>query len=275
MAERSQEGERSRPSLPARTDYGAGCFRRRIVLEATSSGVRGELADDFHHFAVDLTIRDGRVAGVEGEGIRVPWATCPGALASLRALVDLPLTRDLRGLHRSTAPRTQCTHLHDLACLAVAHADRLAVEGDDRRVLEVALPDRVAGETTATLDQRTASEKSETSFRLEWQIEGNLIASSTADVFSGVPLSGRAFQAVLGVTQDPDLVEAAWVLQRAVFVGTGRRHDFERMPTAETFASVVGGACHSFAPERVAEAKKIPGTVRDFSTNPESIFERD
>ena len=257
------------PRIPPRSGYGDGCYRRAIRLRGEGRFVRGELVDDFHHFAVEVRAEAGRVQEIKSEELRVPWTTCPGASAALQTMVGAPLSRSLIELNRFTPAKVQCTHLHDLACLAIAHLAR--TENDtgfvDRRY-DVSLPDRKAGKTLAELF-------CDGSVVMSWSLSRSTIESAVPKEFSGSPLAGRRFKETLNALGDPDAREAAWILQRAVFVGTGRRHDFERMTTATEFASVVGGACHSFAAERVAKARKIPGTVRDFSNVPDAMFDRD
>lgn len=257
------------PSIQRRADYGNGCYRRAIKLEGDPASVRGELVDDFHHFAVDLRVDAGHVQEIKGEDIRVPWTTCPGALAPLRSMVGAPVAASILDLHRFTPPQSQCTHLHDLACLAVAHASRLSDSGGAAvRRYDVSLPDRQSGKTYAELSRDGEGV-------LSWSLARGTIESATPKDFQGAPLAGRPFKEILIALGNPDAIEAAWVLQRAVFVGTGRRHDFERMTVATEFASVVGGACHSFAKERVSQARKIPNTVRDFSDSSTASFDRE
>lgn len=275
------EERKKRPQLPARSDYGSGTYRRRIQLRGMAGGqVRGELADDFHHFVVEVTVEEkeenvegARVLDIRGEDVRVPWTTCPGALAPLRKMIGAKVSSPLAGLVRHTPGREQCTHLHDLACLAIAHAGRMQATCDETtgasdRVYDVALPDRVAGKTAPSI-------RRDGSIVHAWSVEGNQITRADPEAFSDRPLAGRPFQETLASLADADLSEAAWILQRAVFVGTGRRHDFEKMPDATHFAPIVGATCHSFADERVRGAKKIPGTVRDFSQNGDRIFDRE
>ena len=140
-----------RETLPLRDDYGSGCYRRCIVLEADGDTVRGELADDFHHFGVSLRHDGERALEVVGEDVRVPWTTCPGALEPLRRMEGAPLSRAVRDLLRHTSAREQCTHLHDLACLAVAHAARAAAGGAAMRRYDAEVPDRVGDETHSVL----------------------------------------------------------------------------------------------------------------------------
>jgi len=256
------------PSIPRRADYGHGCYRRAIKLEGDPTSVRGELVDDFHHFAVELRVDAGHVQEITGEDIRVPWTTCPGALAPLRSMVGAPVTASILDLHRFTPPQSQCTHLHDLACLAVAHAARLSHPGEAARRYDVSLPDRQSGKTYAELSRNGEGV-------LSWSLARGIIESATPKDFQGAPLTGRPFKEILISLGESDAIEAAWVLQRAIFVGTGRRHDFERMTVATEFASVVGGSCYSFATERVSKARKVPNTVRDFSDSSTASFDRE
>ena len=71
------------------------------------------------------------------------------------------------------------------------------------------------------------------------------------------------------------MAEAAWILQRAIFVGGGRRHDFDGLREAKDFAALLGAACHTFAPERVGDAKRVGDNLRDFSDTPEWLLDRD
>lgn len=243
-----------------------GTFRRSIALESRGGEVRGELADDFHHFAVRVVHDGERAVEVEGEDVRFPWTTCAGALVPLRRMVGAPVSARVLEVFKHTRPREQCTHLHDVACLALTHAAR----GEGRRRYDVALPDRVRGATEAVL--RCDGED-----LLRWRLAGHRVERSTPDVFDGLLLATSPFlDFLLDELRDrPALVEAAWILQRAVFIGGGRRYDFEGMREAKDFAAVMGAACHTFAPERVGDAKRVGGTVRDFSDAPERVLDRD
>lgn len=246
-------------SLPSLPDYGTGVYRRRIRLERRSGRVVGELQDDFHHFAVDLQHDGAVVTGARGGGLRTPWTTCGGAIPPLERLQGLALTSSLRKAPRHTDPRQQCTHLFDLASLAVAHAARA---GEAARVYDVSIPDRVEGRTSATLDRDGER-------LLEWALEGSTVAGP--DPFAGRALSGAGF-GEWAETLGPDPGEAVQVLRRAVFISMGRRWDFDRMRNASQFAELVGGACHTFSREQIGQADRMPGTRRDFGREPGAIF---
>ena len=241
-------------------------FRRSIALESRGGEVRGELADDFHHFAVRVVHDGERAVAVEGEDVRVPWTTCPGAIEPLRRMVGAPVSDRILEVFKHTRPREQCTHLHDLACLALTHAAR----GESRRRYDVALPDRVQNATEAVLrcDGRDL---------LRWRLRGNRVERATPPIFDGLPLAISPFlDFLLDELRDlPAMAEAAWILQRAIFVGGGRRHDFEGLREAKDFAALLGAACHTFAPERVGDAKRVGDNLRDFSDTPERLLDRD
>ena len=163
-------------------------------------------------------------------------------------------------------PGSSARICRDVACLAIAqHARRVDGAGAARRY-DVRLPDRVAGRSEATLERDDEP-------LLAWTLDGNRIERCGFGLFDGRPLTGAGFWRALEPVDDADVIEAAWVLQRAVFVGTGRRHDFERMERATDFSEVLGTACHTFSPERVDSARKIPGTVRDWTDRPEEILD--
>lgn len=252
--------------IPARADYGAGCYRRAIRLEAESGIVRGELADDFHHFAVTLRHDGERVTAIEGEPVRVPWTTCPGALAPLRRMQGILLDLSLREVTRHTPARAQCTHWHDLACLAIAHAGRFERADAPLRRYDFAMPDRVERTTRCTLlrdgEPVTA-----------WRVTGMQIAEADDPALEGLRIGTRPFREALALSTG-DAFEARWVLQRAFFIGLGRQHDFEAMQTATEFATHVGGACHTYSDAHMHEAQRHAGTVRDFSDAPEAVLRR-
>ncbi|HYB13701.1 MAG TPA: DUF2889 domain-containing protein, partial [Myxococcota bacterium] len=203
-------------AFPLRSDYGGGIYRRRIRLAAERGLVRGSLVDDFHDFTVRLEHDGARVSNIEGQARRIPWFTCPGAADPLKLLEGLPLTRSLRSIARHTDPRAQCTHLFDLASLAVSFAACGKVE----RAYELAVPDRVGARTRATLLRDGVSV-------LRWEIDGARIEDPPP--FAGRSLAGGGFLDWVETTLDADQAEAAQVLRRAVVISYGRRFDFDRV----------------------------------------------
>jgi hypothetical protein len=255
----------TRPPIPPRSPYGGGIYRRRIELRAGAGTVEVGMVDDFHELSVVLHHDGELIARVEADPIRIPWVTCPAAVEPLRRMEGAPINAGLRALYEFTAAREQCTHLHDLACLAARHAARAGASAVTQRRYDAALPDRVGGRTHATLCRDGA-------LVLAWKLRKYEIVGATPEEFTGHNLASGALRNAIFDHPDPDVGEAAFVLQRAIFIGTGRMHDFEAMPSAAAFASVIGGACHSFAPERADQALRVRDTVRDFTDQPAALF---
>ena len=253
--------------MSERRAYGTGCYRRRIELCATETGARGELGDDFHHFAVEISHDGGFVTAVAGEPRRIPWTTCPGALAPLQAMKGAALDAAILDLVRHTPAKAQCTHLHDVTCLTIAHAGRVASGGARERRYDVTVPDRVErrAECRVEIDGEEA---------LHWSLEGMRVTAASDPSFEGLAIGSRPFREILRDRPTPDAIEAAWILQRAVFIGLGRQHDFDAMRTAREFADEVGGGCHAFAPERLDQGLRVLGNTHDFSESADEILSK-
>lgn len=226
-------------------------YRRRIRIEPRGDGQAGAvlamLEDDMHCMAVTLRHAEapgGRmVTGIEPVMERAPWTTCPGARAKL---VETFAGQPLEAVTARRDKRANCTHLHDLATLAAAHAgDRQALTYD------VAVSDPVAGERLLELRRDGRSV-------LRWrEQDGLLVAPESA---AGLPLMGlRDWIASL----PPDMQEPARVLQWAGLVAHGRT-----IPLAEqSRAADLPPNCWSFQPERAVHAERV-GEVRDFNGDP-------
>lgn len=227
-------------------------YRRRIALEAEPGIVRGRLEDDFHRFEVELTHDAAHVVGVTGGAVRFPWTTCPGAVSPLAQLDGMPLSRSLRTIAKHVDPRAQCTHLFDLACLAVT----LAARGGRAIAYEIAIPDRTGLRTHATLSRDGSS-------LLAWELDGMRIESPLP--YAGRSLAGGGFAEWTETDLDPDAAEAAQVLRRAAVISWGRRYDFDRISNARVFQTQAGGACFTFTEERVDQGGRVLGSVRDLT----------
>src|SRR5207237_10898454 len=143
------EGERIACSVDM--TYPSGSYRRRIHVTASPdhAAVTAELEDDFHHFRVTVAHDGARVTGVRGEGVRYPWSTCPLAAAQLEPLFGMSLSTRSTAVGDVVSARDNCTHMFDLAGLAVAHAAR----DGDRRQYDITVSDPVGHRRRATLDR--------------------------------------------------------------------------------------------------------------------------
>lgn len=225
-------------------------FRRRIGIFSIGTPASGEarsvLEDDFHHFRVRVQYRDGRVVRVEGTAVRNPYSTCPLAAGQLSQLLDMPLDAVANSVTRVADARNQCTHMLDLAGLAIAAAARSIPE----RWYDIAVPRRVAGRTRARLDRDGAP-------LLEWDVHDSTILGPAP--YAGISLrEGLSAWALATLAQDE--AEAALVLRRCVLISLGRTKDLDAQVHA-----IATGHCFVQQPARAAQSLRIVGSTWDFT----------
>ena len=213
--------------------------------------VTAELEDDFHHFRVTVAHDGERVTGVRGTGVRFPWSTCPLAADQLAPLVGMPLSIRSTAVGDVVGARDNCTHMFDLAGLAVAHAAR----GGGPRQYDVVVSDPVDDRRQVTLDRDGEP-------LLAWTVDRHTILQPSP--FAGQALRG-GFLAWAEATLEPDTAEAAIVLRRACHIAHGRMQDLDVYDDAGPLLPVMSGACFTFQPERAPVARRMKGTIRDFT----------
>ena len=216
------------------------------------------MEDDFHHFAVDLDHDGQRVTAIAGAAVRFPWTTCPAAAAELQGLVGAPLAKRSTAIADHIPARRNCTHLYDLAGLALGHA---GLGRADRRY-DVTIPDREHWATEATIACNGE-------VRLRWAVQGHTIEGPPP--FAGQRLRG-GFLAWADATLDPETAEAAIILRRALSISLGRIMDLDVFPTAADLGERVVGTCYTFQPERLSVALRMKGSTRDFSADPDALL---
>jgi hypothetical protein len=218
-------------------------FKRTIRLHCEPGQVTGRVTDNVHDFRVMISHDGTRVTDVVGEAIRFPWTTCPIGAERLKRLVGTPLTSRVRVKVDQTE---QCTHMLDVAKLALAHALR----GGDRSydVAIEAAPDPTACNARIARDGEAL---------LGWQVVEGVVVSPPP--FSGHVTTGRALWAP-AVEADDDLREAAMILRRSLIVFYGRRRVTPNMFRANALTALMG-VCVSFQPDRVDEAVRPPNFV--------------
>jgi hypothetical protein len=134
--------------LPYRTAYGDGVFVRSLAIGSPAPG-RTSLAmeDPVHSFQIDFSHVEGRITGVEARWDRHPLSSCAGAPDALADMVGCRLSESVFEISRHTDASRQCTHLHDMFCIAATHAHR----GLPDCRWDVVVPDAIDGKVTATL----------------------------------------------------------------------------------------------------------------------------
>ncbi len=229
----------------------SGALRRRILLATRQAKpgcgeARGVVEDDFHHFRVSIQFEDGTVAGASGTGLRFPYTACPSAGQELERLTGMALSKVSTAVYGFTESRTHCTHMLDLAGLAVAAAAR----GIRLRTYDIEVPDRV--------DERTSPKISR---------DGHLVVAWDADMttvqaperYKNVNYRrGFATWALDNLPEDE--AEAALALRRAVIISIGRTKRLDEQTHA-----VPTGLCFAQQPERAKEALRVKLSTLDFS----------
>jgi hypothetical protein len=208
--------------------------------------VRACLEDDFHHFRVRVVHVNGMAQHVEGWAVRHPYSTCPLAAAQLAGLVNAPLNGLAHSVMRVTDPSAQCTHLMELAGLAIAAAARSIAQ----RWYDIAVPRRMAGRALATLDRDGRR-------MLAWELVDTTITAPAP--FQDVSLrKGMAAWALANLSEDE--AEAALVLRRCALISLGRAMNLDAQVHAEPT-----GRCFVQQPERAPQGLRIVGSIIDFS----------
>jgi hypothetical protein len=219
-------------------------FWRRFVVTPSPGQVVSEVEDDFHCMRVTIQ-HDGKVAtAIRGEMIRAPWTTCPGAPAQLeQTFTGVPLDAFVaRG-----EKQANCTHLHDLATMAAAHAqDRAPL------VYDILVGDPVEGRREAELRRNGTA-------LMNWTLEGIEVAAPAEIAGLSLFKLGAWIE-----TLTPDMQEAARVLRWGSLIANGRT-----IPLAQqSDASRMPPNCYTFQPDRARIAKRV-GVIRDFSNGTE------
>jgi hypothetical protein len=211
--------------------------------------VSSEVEDDYHCMGVTIH-HDGRIATrIESVMQRIPWTTCPGAVAQLeQTFTGVPLD----GFAVRGQKKANCTHLHDLAVLAAAHA---ADSGP--LVYDLLVSDPVDGRRRAQLRRNGT-------WVLGWTV-------ADGRILEPAELAGVAFDNMRSWVDslDPQGQEAARLLRWGTILAHGRTISWERQSDSSRLPI---GNCYTFQPERAAVAKRV-GIIRDFSQGPQPLEE--
>ncbi len=211
-------------------------FRRRILIEPAAGRVTAELEDDYHRMAVTIAHADGIATAVSASMARAPWTTCPGAELELpRSFAGRPL-----GEFGAVGERERnCTHLHDLALLAAAHAADAAPT-----VIDILVSDAIDGTRHAELRRGGVA-------AMRWRIERDRIAAPAAIAGRGLRELGDWIAGLAANAQ-----EAARLLRWGAMMAGGRAMVIEK----ETRGLPLG-KCYTFQPDRFAAAMRLSAIV--------------
>jgi len=245
--------------MPRSSDYGTGVYRRRVRLVGAAGVVRAEMEDCLHGMRCSVHHADGVITDIQSEMLRVPISTCGGAVQPIRALVGQRVDLDERELGQIAGPRRNCTHLLDLALLAIAHIRR----GAGVRQYDVAITDETEQGTIASV-------RLDNALVHEWRIAKGAFVEPGR--WAGQPVL-QGFAKWAGAAYRGDELEAARVLQKGYFVACARFYDvgaLDGKPSAGEKAML--GSCHSYSPGVVEHAVRNHKTVRDFTHREEALL---
>jgi len=235
-------------------------FRRHIKLNSRTKGsrtvIRIALEDDIHHFRVQVSHKNNCVTEIEANSIRIPYSLCSNAAPELQKLIGQDLTSIAHSVHRMTDARLQCTHLLDMAGLAIAASRR----GEEKLNYQIEVPRRILGKTTALLYRNKVR-------LLQWDM--NFLVIESSPPFSGIDLKkGFAGWAIANLPLE--LSEAAIAFRRAVTISLGREQDLDKIETMKPT-----NFCYAQQTERVTQGKRVIGSTKDYTHIPNSLCEED
>lgn len=215
-------------------------YRRTTRVVPFPGAVVAMMEDDMHCMAVTLRHDGERVTAVEPNQARAPWTTCPGAEAEL---VDTFTGCPLGEVSVRRERLRNCTHLHDLAVLAAAHA-----ASREPVCYTMFVSDPVGGRRNLEIRRDGVP---------VWQWseqDGRFVAPPAL-----AGLTAFALRDWIGALPAPER-EAARLLQTAALISHGRT-----MPLSEqSDATRMPANCHTFQPAQAAVAKRFRVPI-DFS----------
>lgn len=217
-------------------------FRRRFIISPAPGVVSAAVEDDYHCMSVTVRHEGGLAVAIEPDMRRAPWSTCPGATEQLKSTFqNAPLAEFAQ---RGEKP-ANCTHLHDLAVLAAAHAS-----DDAPLIYDVLVADPMDGSGAAELRRNGEP-------LMSWTMVQGRIATPAE-------LAGRTLFELRDWIDalSPDMQEAARVFRWGAIIAHGRMIPLEKQSDATRMPV---GNCYTFQPHSRDSAKRV-GEIRDFSS---------
>lgn len=224
-----------------------GAYRRSVLITADVSVVSAEMEDDVHHFAVTVRHDGATIASASADSIRVPWVTCPAAGLALERLAGRAIVSPMT-FASNTERYANCTHMLDLANLALAHAREPGLRR--RYDIEVDFPGD--GSSVASLDL-------DRSRLIDWRVVGEKIVGGRFDGYT--PDTALRDPRV---KDDATLREAVIVLRRALRISGVRAVDLDNYRASVDIGSSEA-TCHTLLPDIRPLALRSRGATRDFS----------
>jgi len=249
------------------TNYGKGVFRRRIRLlregDAHRGLVHGALEDCNHGFQSTVFYEQGKITEIKPQFMRIPFTTCDGAYKPLQNLIGANTASTPAELLSIAPPLSNCTHLHDLTLLAIAHTQRKEITSQ----YDVEVTDAIDGVSQLRV-WRSVNDANKKLMH-HWQSANYLLTSppELKDKPLFVGFSRWANERFRDIEN-----EAAFVLQKGNLVSIGRMLDVDAMKGSRAKDENDRVACFTYSPENSANAYRIGKTVRDFTNTEEQLL---
>ncbi|MBH0114618.1 DUF2889 domain-containing protein [Novosphingobium sp. YJ-S2-02] len=220
--------------------FSGGAFHRAIAILPGQGTVTALVEDDLHHMRVTLGHDGTFITAIEGEMIRAPWSTCPGAPAVLAATFT---GARLAEAGTVGAKKQNCTHLFDIAVLAAAHALDAAPTRYD-----LCVEDPEDGVRHMTIARNGTHE-------MAWVERDRRFVEPPAIAGMGYKDMGAWIASL-----DPAREEMARLLRGSAVISHGRQIPMEKQSNAMR----IPPNCHTFQPGQRERARRISG-IHDFT----------
>ncbi len=215
-------------------------FHRHVLITPGETAVSAWVEDDYHQMGVMLHHDGTAITRVQAEMLRAPWSTCPGAVAQLETTFTGVALEAAAARGEKTF---NCTHLHDMAVIAAAHA-----RDDAPMRYAIVVSDAVNGVRTAEIARDGMPV-----LRLVEQA-GMIVKPPAAS-------GGTLFQLGAWIASlEPAKREAARLLRWAAIIAHGRAIPMER----QSDATRMPATCFTFQEVRKQHAVRV-GRILDFS----------
>ena len=241
---------RSPLPFPPNPHYGTGATRRRVDLVNDGSKAIARLIDPFHEMDCEIAHDGQRIMAITGVMHRYPTTLCPGAHSVLQELVGANIDETSARLYEAAFQRRNCTHLLDLAWLAMNHAKR----GQGTRVYEAYVPDEHGEPLVMDLH-------CDDNLLHRWTVVHG-VATDPPDV-AGMPLL-KGFWTRASELFSGDALEAAMILSRTYLIAVGRAYDTQAWagrPVADNVP--LRDKCYAYSSQHGEVGRFLGDHVRD------------
>ena len=233
-------------------------YHRRITIRPADGVLEAQMQDHCHHVRVEFTHADGRIESAAAQGIRLPWNTCPLALAGVGRLAGMEVD-DALDIRNWPGGRTaNCVHTSDLALVALAH-----VQDRSDFVYSITVTPALGPVRTARLERNGT-------LVLEWTVEGDTLTSPAP--WAGRTLGRADFQSWTAAL-DPTMREAAVVLRRACHIAPSRDIDLDTMAVAAE-SITPNPSCYTLQSGVIEIARRVVGSSRAVLTDADRSSEQ-